>query len=167
MADDHSDADKIINWSRLQIMDSQISAKWVEYLGQKIRILHIVVLVYIVCTETCRLIAEFNTNKVINPEQFVEYGLAGVSLVLLLISFKKLFFVDITTIFIILMLSLQLDYTIIDKTNASQIALMTNFNCWISLTCVCLSARFYMVYLIVVPLVFTGFQCFFRWRFIP
>jgi len=167
MENDHSDADKIIIWSRLQIMNSVIYAKWAEYLGQKVRILHIVVFGYIVCTETCRLIAEFNTNKDIHPEQFVEYGLAGISLVLLLMSFKKLFFVDITAIFIVLMLSLQLDYTIVDKSNASQIALMTNFNCWICLTCVCLSARFYMAYLIVVPLVFTGLQCFFRWRFIP
>lgn len=124
-------------------------------------------MVYILVEEIFRLIADFNSNKVISSEQYVVYGLFGMSFVSLLISLKKLFLVDITAIFIVLMLSLELDYTILDKSNASQIALMTNFNCWICVASACLSARFYMVHLIVVPLVFSGFQCYFRWRLVP
>jgi len=71
------------------------------------------------CGEICRIIAVFNTNKVISPEQYTEYGLFGISFVLLLISFKKLFFVDFTAICIVLMLSLNLDYTILEKSDAS------------------------------------------------
>ena len=164
---DHRDADKIINWTRLRIIDLEISAMWVEYLNTKTRVIQIILMVYILCEEIFRLIAEFNSNQVIASEQYVIYGLFVLSSITIAISFKKLFLVDITVIFIVLLLSLQLNYTLLDKTNASQIALMTNFNCWVCVASACLSARFYMVHLIVVPLIFTGFQCYFRWHFVP
>jgi hypothetical protein len=164
---DHRDADKVINWTRLRIIDPEISAMWVEYLNTKTRVIQIILMVYILGEEIFRLIAEFNSNKVIASEQYVIYGLFVLSFISLIISFKKLFFVDFTVIFIVLLLAFQLNYTMLDQSSASQIALMSNINCWICVASACLSARFYLVHLLVVPLIFTGFQCYFRWRLVP